>query len=350
MKRKTKEKLYMERRISEMNAGMKKAGKEFQPSKYWVKLNEEHLNKLETYGFKNFKRNIVRNYFTAINLHFIEMQTKFLFKQIPTKRILFFLINSILIKKHKYIGLIQSINYNFKTYLLWEYVTRFDKDKVLENIDEPLVGNPPRVYYQHKLISSDLANTAMEYYSIMNVLDSKANNIKIICELGAGYGRTAHFFLSQMKRIKYIIIDIPPALFIAEQYLSQVFPKKRVFKYQEFRSFKDIEGEWNRSDIIFLLSSQIKLIPKGYADLFINISSFHEMRVNQIKYFFSHIERITRDDGFFYLKEWKDSLIPFENIHIKMDDYPISKKWQIIYMREAKIQTAFFETLLKKKE
>ena len=55
--------------------------------------------------------------------------------------------------------------------------------------------------------------------------------------------------------------------------------------------------------IIFLTPNQLELLPDKSIDLFVNISSFHEMRMDQIKYYFGEIDRLTR--RYFYFKQWK---------------------------------------------
>ena len=79
-----------------------------------------------------------------------------------------------------------------------------------------------------------------------------------------------------------------------------------------------------------------------------NVSSLHAMRLEQIKYYFSQIRRLVRDRGWFYLKEWKESQFPYENIVIKQEEYPL-KEWQIHFEREAMVQTRFFKALLQRK-
>ena len=145
--------------------------------------------------------------------------------------------------------------------------------------------------------------------------------------------------------MRYIVVDVPPALWLAEQYLTGQFPDKKIFKWRQWNSFKEIEKEFNNSDIIFLLSNQLELLPPKSADMFVNISSLHEMRMDQIKYYFRLIDRLTT--GYFYSKQWKVSKIPYENIIIKESDYPIYPNWTKNYSRECAVQVRFFESLFR---
>jgi len=331
-------------RINSMFRALKQGKREVQPSKMWIELNKLNMSQLKEYGFENFKHTVVHSYFAVIPFYLINRQTLFLILHINPIKTILSLIKSFYQPKNKYLSYINSVSSTFITYMIWDYVKTQDKKKLLTKLDEPIAGNPPLITVNNKLISQDLANSVMEYYSIMEKIKEKT--IKVIGELGAGNGRNAYIFLS-LYNVKYIIIDIPPALAIAEKYLSTVFSKKKIFRYRQFSKFSDIEKEFYKSDILFFLPSQIELLPSHQIDLFINISSLHEMRLDQIRYYFKQIERLTKTTGYFYFKQWKVGQVSYENQIIRFEDYPISKKWKILYNRQAKIQTKFFECLLR---
>jgi putative sugar O-methyltransferase len=170
----------------------------------------------------------------------------------------------------------------------------------------------------------------------------------VVIELGAGYGRDAYAILATTPNVKYVIVDIPPALWVAETYLRHQFPGRRIFPYRAFTEFSEIEAEFLECDIAFFLSTQITLLPAGIADLGMNISSLHEMRLGQIAFYLSQFDRLLKDEGVFYLKQWKRAVVPFENTVIRQEDYPIPASWRCELSREAPIQTRFFEARYRK--
>ena len=101
--------------------------------------------------------------------------------------------------------------------------------------------------------------------------------------------------------------------------------------------------EYENADIVFLMPHQLELLPDKSIDLFINISSLHEMRMDQIRYYFKVMEKLTRK--YFYTKQWKQTTIPYENVVIRQEDYPVNENWRQIYARECKVQDLFFEAL-----
>ena len=317
--------------------------KELFPSKYWVALNKKNLEQLEKYGYENFKRTIALDYFTWLVSPWDE-QIKYLVGNLPVRTVIKNVFRTLLTRKHKCFNWAQSLSYNFITYMVYEYVLRNDKACLLDNLDEPAEGNPPEVYLKRKLISQDLANSVLEFKAVMDSgIDKKA--IKTIIELGAGYGRTAYVFLKLIPGVRYFIVDIPPALYIAQEYLSHQFKNKKIFGFRKFKQFSEIKEELENSDIAFFLPTQLEALPDKAADLFINISSLHEMNKGQINYFFNQIGRLT--GKYFYFKEWKVSKIPHDNIIISEKDYPVAKNWELIFWKECLIQTKFFEALFK---
>ena len=143
------------------------------------------------------------------------------------------------------------------------------------------------------------------------------------------------------------MVDIPPAIGVAQLYLTTVFPGRRHFLHRSFADFESVRKEFEAADFAYLTPHQLSLLPDGYVDLFVNISSLHEMRLDQIDYYIGEIRRLVKHGGHFYLKAWKESHIPFEDIIVREHDYPLDG-WDKIYRRTPKIQTRFFETLLQK--
>lgn len=334
------------RLLNEMSEAFLSSGrKEFIPSQYWLVLNKKNLEQLEKYGYDNFKRTAALNYFIWIASPWDE-QIKGLIRKLPVLSILKNSLLTILAGKHDCLSLAQSMSYNFVTYMDYDCVHRNFKLGLFDSIREPEEGNPPRVYSRGKLISQDLANSLLEFESVMNSGIDR-NGINTVMELGAGYGRTAYAYLKLIPSLRYFVVDIPPALYISQTYLSRQFKEKKIFSFRKFSEYSQIRDELENSDIAFFLPSQLELLPDKSVDLFINISSFQEMRPDQIDYFFEQIDRLT--GKYFFFKEWKISRIPYDNLVIREEDYPVKKSWQLIYRKECLLQSQFFEALYKVK-
>lgn len=328
-----------EKVLSGMFKELKKAPILYHPSLFWDTLNKAHIEYLSNRGFNNFKRTINIKYFNWGSLGIIVHQLSPILRELLSGNFAP-LINSSFedAKKFNYFGA-----FTYRVYLasLFEYISQHDSLKILDKIKEPRVGNPFLVKYKDKLISQDLCNSVYEFYSATQ--DIRLPKKVRIAELGAGYGRLGYVLLKTLPDSTYCIIDIPPALFIAQKYLSKVFPKEKIFKFRLFKSFKEIKKEFESSRIQFLLPHQIELLPKKYFDLFINISSLHEMTREQIRNYIEQINRLCK--GYFYTKQWRRSRTQ-DNQNISENEYPVPKSWKLITRRSRHpIQNMFFDAL-----
>jgi putative sugar O-methyltransferase len=312
------------------------------PSKYWIELNRKHLEDTASAGIGNFKRTLAKDYFMWTRVLPWDSQIRFLMKQLPLAATLRAALGTFAPIKHRHIPLLEGFALNFLTRLLWQYVERQAPVEIAA-LAEPTVGAPPDIRIGGRMISQDLANSILEFKSI----EEPARSASTICELGGGYGRNAFVISSLVPTAKYLMVDIPPALGVAQAYLGEVFPAKRHFHFRPFDNFASIQAEFEAADFAFLLPHQLEQLPAGSVDLFINISSLHEMRPDQINHYLEEIYRLVRPGGNFYLKAWKVSKIPFEEIIVREEDYPLDR-WQTVYNRTPKVQSRFFETLLRK--
>lgn len=334
--------------IMKMMNDLKSAPKIYSVSKYWIEINKSHIKEIQNLGLSNFKRSINIAYFnwgvTGLimqHLHMVLIQIiKGNLKPLVASRYVEKKIKSNSIN----IEPLSKLFYRIFIAYLYDYVRKVDHRNLLVKISEPKFGNPFLIMYRNNLISQDLCNSMHEFYSITDNLELKSKFN--VAELGAGYGRLAYVFLKALPESKYCIIDIPPALYISQEYFKKVFPDKKLFLFRSFHNFKEIEKEFNESQIRFILPHQVRYIPRGFFDLFINISSLHEMRRDQIDNYLKQANRVTK--GYIYTKQWRKSFAK-DNNFIREQDYPIPKDWKIVYQRRHPIQNMFFEALYRVK-
>jgi len=320
---------------------LKQGNNVYLPSKFWDALNRKNIDQLAGEGIRNIKRTVAQNYFTWVIGRNHE-QFRFLLKNTPLRA--WPSMCGALMRPDKTLDLTRTkkMELILFTAMLWNYAKDRDREGLLAAMDEPLAGNPFKIYVNNKLVSQDLANSLLEYYSIREQFSPSAGTTSV-CELGAGYGRNAFVFLKAIPSCKYVIVDIPPALHVSQHYLSEVFPEKKIFSFRCFKTYAEIEKEFESSDICFLLPHQAEVLPRKYFDLFINISSLHEMKMDQIQTYFKLIDRLTR--GCFYSKQWLVSNNPDDGTKITEGDYPVPPTWRELYHRTAKVQVSFFEAM-----
>ncbi|MEO1467991.1 MAG: putative sugar O-methyltransferase [Pseudomonadota bacterium] len=327
-----------------MTTEFEKSDRVYHPSEYWVHLNRTNNAQIDTGGVENFKRTVVKHYFTWMRVRPWNPMIVFLVRALGPVETLKAAAATFFPLKHDLVPLIESLALNFMTQLTWRYACKVCPD-AMAKVEEPAFGNPPDIRMGGTLISQDIANSVLE----ADAMDEGGRLMaaRRICELGGGYGRTAYVIQRLHPGCQYVMVDIPPALAIAQTYMEAVFPEKRVFAFRPFDDFETVRAEIEAADIVCLQPHQLPLMPEGWADYFINISSLHEMRKDQIAHYVAEMFRLLRPGGSFFFKAWKETRIPFDDIELRFEDYPL-EGWDLVYHRTARVQTKFFEALLAK--
>jgi putative sugar O-methyltransferase len=227
--------------------------------------------------------------------------------------------------------------------LLAHLVRRHDRDGLLAKLQEPEFGCPIVVDVKGRRLSQDLANSVHEYDASTRGFGVRTEPQLDVIELGAGYGRFGYVLLSARPNSTYTVVDIPPALFVAQTYLTEVFPDEPVFRFRPFSAYEEIEDEFRAARIRFVAAHQIELLPDHSADLFVNISSLHEMTRDQIGHYLVQIDRLTR--SFFYSKQWRKSRAPGNEFRIAQGEYPLPPTWKTVYEERHPVQPLFFHGL-----
>jgi putative sugar O-methyltransferase len=334
----------MLKKINEMFEALEAGPNIYMPSKFWRQLNEQNIAQLEKDGMGNMKRTLAQNYFTWV-VGFRSPLFRHMASLMTFSDWVAVLRNLPLFTREAGLGLRRFYELQIFTRMVWVVAKRYDKLKVLKTLEEPAFGNPFNIKFDDRLISQDLANSLLEMYSVFDFSPPPVDSRFAVCELGAGYGRNAYVFLNTYQNCKYIIIDIPPALFVSQEYLTQMFPNKKIMKFSDFKNLEDVVDEFNLADVVFLLPHQAELLAQKSIDYFINISSFHEMTKPQVSKYFELIERITK--GYFYTKQWYSFKNVRDEITIAQEDYPYRESWVKVYSKTPITHPSFFEALYK---
>jgi putative sugar O-methyltransferase len=327
---------------------LKDASDLYQPSPFWETLARDGVCQLRDGGFENFKRTVNMKYFNWNILGIVRHQLFPVFNYwLKNRDWSVFNAKFPKYRDHDF-GNIKSFNplsaliYRVYVAMLWNFVSAEDSLGLLGKIKEPLIGNPFDIFYKGQQTSQDLCNSIHEFYRAGGALAADGRQWNV-AELGAGYGRLGHVFLRALPASKYCVIDIPPALNLAQEYLSAVFPEEKIFRFRRFERFEDVREEFESSRIRFLAAHQIELLPAKAFDLVLNISSLHEMTSEQIENYLKQIDRTCR--GKFYTKQWRVSRAKVNGFVIKEYEYPIPSSWKCIYHKQHPIQRMFFEAL-----
>ncbi|MFE0137561.1 putative sugar O-methyltransferase [Streptomyces sp. NPDC059037] len=145
----------------------------------------------------------------------------------------------------------------------------------LRRIENREVGNPFSVTYDGEMVCLDYLRAVLDLEFIEKNVDLAGADV---LEIGAGYGRTCHSFLSNHKISSYTIIDLETTMEVSQRYLRTVLDDAEFAKIT-FIPVGEIEGALG--DATF--------------DLAINIDSLAEMDVDTVRYYLGLIDRHCRN-------------------------------------------------------
>jgi putative sugar O-methyltransferase len=324
------------------------AGPLFHPSQLWERLARHHAGEIEKHGFAQLKKTLGMRYFNFALPGIIAqslLPAIWAWLKHPSG-------NPLAARmahdpgaplELKYTGLLGKF-YAIYVELLYDQTRAYDSERLLDRIEDPPFGGPHLVQLSNgRTTSQDLCNSIFEYYSIKRKIGAAAGDGPII-EIGAGYGRLAYVFLKSRPDCKYWIVDLPPALYASQEYLSAVLTDRKIFSFRHFETFAEVAAEVNKSDICFFSANQIRLLPDKVANTFIAISNLHEMRRDQVDFYFDEVDRVTR--GVFYTKQWLASrTTKEEGFVLRRGEYPVKSTWHTIYDERHPLQTWFFHAL-----
>ena len=347
--------------FSEMVAEVERADPIYAPSKFWEHYNALNLEQFAEHGLANFKLTANQNYHSFTPTSLFDAKVRQLIKwwrASPTLKPLLFALETAyarsskpgaLLTQQAFLGFTTQRMQVYRAFvvLVWLYSRSVDKFGVLSRLEEPVLGNPIRVRSGAKLVSQDLATSSREFNAIMGQIAErrKDGHPLVVGELGAGYGRLAHVFL-EMAACRYMIVDIPPALGVAQWYLSNLFPERRIFRFRPFDSFAQIADELANCDIAFFTPNQLAKFPDRHFDVLISVSSLHEMRFAQISHYLELIARVTKE--YVYLKQYRRYLNPYDSMVVEREIYRLPGAWETIIDRQEAVYTDFFELMLRR--
>jgi putative sugar O-methyltransferase len=338
------------RLIESMRQGVADAPEIYRPGEFWAGLIEANLEMLRSEGIANFKRTVSNNYYNWMVTALRDPQVRYVVRSWLRRPTAAPLVNRFdgpptglrTLDRSQTWDLSGRSAWQYRLFvgILWELAVRHDHHGLTERLSEPETGNPIRIRHRGRLISQDLANSIIEH-------DFAARSGAIadgsrIAELGAGYGRLAYVF-ANAHRLTYCIFDIPPALAVAQWYLTAVLGADRIRPYAPGSEFADIEPGLAPGAVAFFTPDQMEMFPDGWFDCAQTISTLPEMPVRQAEHYLALLTAKSRSAVF--IKQWRRWQNAADHADLKEEDYRPPASWRLAARRVDPIQPAFFNQL-----
>jgi len=262
-------------KAKEVQAGF---GSAYQPSKMWIPFMEarrEYLDALSSrdeIALGNLLKNLWRN-----------SGSNFLIK---------YGLYEDYDKPENHLRLKAGLAINFSA---WNH---FVRNKNIEQLRIPPIGNPFGVYYKDVLITSATFNNHYESEKVAALLDGI--KYPIVGEIGAGIGLLPYYMMRDIPNLRYFDFDLPEIQIITQYFLMMAYPKKRFLLFGEKDWIELTRRDTLQYDFILLPNFEVRKADYHLFDVFVNFHSLSEMSQETIDEYMKHITRATR--LYFYME------------------------------------------------
>lgn len=290
-----------------MMKDIKSAPDIFKPTNYWIHYERLFLPELKRLGLHDFRRrkNSVLTSFGATDLLPASLAQHTLPVWKPRsmkgklKRIIRFFIVQLLNYKisAKFLNYISTLisgvsvqDIRLLCYKLAKYYGKSCGAKPIEEFEASTIGNPEDIFY----VSGKVYTISMLYYYIQYAYCCQFmdfESIDTLMEIGSGSGKQIEVIKKLHPHICFYIFDIPPQLYVCEQYLSAVFPNS-VVSYVKTRKMKNVPKEPGK---IFIFGNwKLPELTNLDYDMFWNSASFQEMEPDVVLNYLSYVNKQTK--------------------------------------------------------
>ena len=223
-----------------------------------------------------------------------------------------------------------------------QIVKKIGIDFVEQNLDINNVGNNEH-YFKHKNLFVDfnlLHNINFLYEIITNI---KINDNSIICEIGGGYGHLSKLLIKNLNS-KILLIDLPETNYLSSYYLMANFKNLKFLLYSEIKSNyvnREIIDDYDG----IIMPPWVK-VHNIKIDLFINIRSMMEMKLEIIQNYFNLIQKNTRIGGYFInINRYLKNTVGYD---VKIGKYPYDNCWSVVSSKQSEFQTHIHQLITKR--
>jgi putative sugar O-methyltransferase len=154
----------------------------------------------------------------------------------------------------------------------------------IRSIETESFGNPADLFTIYgKNYTMLFLNYYLRYCFANKYIRFKGN--ETVVELGSGSGHQVEILKKIYPDLTILCFDMPLQIYLAEQYLSQVFKNEKLVRLEETIGWNDLKGIHD-GYIHFLGNWQLPLLADKKFDLFWNAASFGEMEPEVVKNYF----------------------------------------------------------------
>jgi len=281
----------------------------YRPTHYWSNHERKSLPELKKYGLKDFRRrkkSILASFSARDELadFGIELANNKLLNNRLTRKIPLWKKTLGVLSRGLSRTLPVTLPYGLDQSGLEELAYQFAcvqgklyQAKSLRDFSASLIGNPQDVIrVKENVYTMTMLNYYLRYVYCSRFVGFE--KIKLIAELGCGAGKQTEVLKKLYPRMTHLLFDIPPQLYVCEQYLKAVFPDD-VISYEETRGIEKLD-DLREGKIYIFGNWKFPVLRNVRVDLFWNASSFQEMEPDVVE---NYLKFVNTSSENVYLQE-----------------------------------------------
>jgi putative sugar O-methyltransferase len=276
----------------------------YQPGNYWANYEKLLVPELRTTGLRDFRRrraSIVNTFGAAdfdpitaeLNAHPANPESS---GRLRVKRLILELARRVRPASRalralgaSYVGAsLEGVQQ-----LCYVYAAAYGRShgaRPLEDFSASTAGNPEDVFVvDGRTYTTSMLQSYILYAYCCRFLSF--DTIQSVMELGSGSGKQVEVIRKLHPQLSYFLFDIPPQLYVCEQYLRAVFPDS-VVSYRETRTFRGL-GRPQPGKIYMFGTAKLAELDDLRWDLFWNAASFQEMEPDLVLNYLGFVNRQT---------------------------------------------------------
>jgi len=272
----------------------------YRPGLYWEDYSSRMIKAVRSDGLEDFRSNvrIGKGFVDAVLMDPFDLSSPDSWKSKLQGKIVrnyflrkYLIDHYVYLNNHLFKSLTQKYQNLYYTNMLSDWFSEFSTKY---NLPDTLVGNPQDTVSisNHKMGRMYLSMYS-RIHNYSKVVDF--SQVKVVFEIGGGFGAFAHTLLHIFPNIrKYIYLDLPSTLYVATQYLKHFFGNE-VTDYRETKNLDRILfSSNNEREILSVCPWQIEKIDAD-VDLFWNSASFQEMPKATVVNYLQYVERLLKN-------------------------------------------------------
>jgi putative sugar O-methyltransferase len=187
-------------------------------------------------------------------------------------------------------------------------------------LEESPIGNP-RVLEVEGL---RLTQSSLEYTYMLSHLAPYLESVKVVVDVGGGYGGLARLIKLARPGIRLVLLDLPETNAIQTYFLANAFPGAALLGLSDVVAMLEIDVSTLDFDFLVLPGQLFERIRPLSFEAVINTRSMMEMDLPTVGFYIDQIQRKLAPGGFFYCVNRYEK-------KTRLRDYPFDERWRVAF-------------------